>query len=400
MEKVKIVAFDHQGRGIAKINNKVVFVPNTLVGEIVNIEILIDKKKYTVGLAKEIVKKSPKRVNVLCPYYDKCGGCDLLHIEYNEQLKLKEGMVKNIFDRYLKKEVKINKIVSGKQYNYRNKVTLQVNKNIGFFNKSSYDIVNIDNCLIASENINYFINSLKKMNLKDVSQVIIRCSKNTNDKMLAFKTNKNIDINLLKDNVSSLIINDKVIYGKNKIIERLKDYQFVISPNAFFQTNTDMAINLYDTVIEMANFDLNDIVLDLYCGTGTIGIYISKNVKQVLGVEINQSAINDAKENKKINNIKNISFICEDSSKVLKNIKYKPNVVIVDPPRSGLTKKLIDDLLKIKANKIIYVSCNPLTSVRDLNLLENKYDVVSVTPVDMFPNTHHVESVILLQRKD
>ena len=397
MEKVKIVAFDHQGRGIAKINNKVVFVPNTLVGEIVNIEILIDKKKYTVGLAKEIVKKSPKRVNVLCPYYDKCGGCDLLHIEYNEQLKLKEGMVKNIFDRYLKKEVKINKIVSGKQYNYRNKVTLQVNKNIGFFNKSSYDIVNIDNCLIASENINYFINSLKKMNLKDVSQVIIRCSKNTNDKMLAFKTNKNIDINLLKDNVSSLIINDKVIYGKNKIIERLKDYQFVISPNAFFQTNTDMAINLYDTVIEMANFDLNDIVLDLYCGTGTIGIYISKNVKQVLGVEINQSAINDAKENKKINNIKNISFICEDSSKVLKNIKYKPNVVIVDPPRSGLTKKLIDDLLKIKANKIIYVSCNPLTSVRDLNLLENKYDVVSVTPVDMFPNTHHVECVCLLK---
>ena len=399
MEKVKIVAFDHQGRGIAKINNKVVFVPNTLVGEIVNIEILIDKKKYAVGLAKEIVKKSPKRVNVLCPYYDKCGGCDLLHIEYNEQLKLKEGMVKNIFDRYLKKEVKINKIVSGKQYNYRNKVTLQVNKNIGFFNKSSYDIVNIDNCLIASENINYFINSLKKMNLKDVSQVIIRCSKNTNDKMLAFKTNKNIDINLLKDNVSSLIINDKVIYGKNKIIERLKDYQFVISPNAFFQTNTDMAINLYDTVIEMANFDLNDIVLDLYCGTGTIGIYISKNVKQVLGVEINQSAINDAKENKKINNIKNISFICEDSSKVLKNIKYKPNVVIVDPPRSGLTKKLIYDLLKIKANKIIYVSCNPLTLVRDLNLLENKYDVVSVTPVDMFPNTHHVECVCVLKLK-
>lgn len=397
MEKVKIVAFDHQGRGIAKINNKVVFVPNTLVGEIVNIEILIDKKKYAVGLAKEIVKKSPKRVNVLCPYYDKCGGCDLLHIEYNEQLKLKEGMVKNIFDRYLKKEVKINKIVSGKQYNYRNKVTLQVNKNIGFFNKSSYDIVNIDNCLIASENINYFINSLKKMNLKDVSQVIIRCSKNTNDKMLAFKTNKNIDINLLKDNVSSLIINDKVIYGKNKIIERLKDYQFVISPNAFFQTNTDMAINLYDTVIKMANFDLNDIVLDLYCGTGTIGIYISKYVKQVLGVEINQSAINDAKENKKINNIKNISFICEDSSKVLKNIKYKPNVVIVDPPRSGLTKKLIYDLLKIKANKIIYVSCNPLTLVRDLNLLENKYDVVSVTPVDMFPNTHHVECVCLLK---
>lgn len=397
MEKVKIVAFDHQGRGIAKINNKVVFVPNTLVGEIVNIEILIDKKKYAVGLAKEIVKKSPKRVNVLCPYYDKCGGCDLLHIEYNEQLKLKEEMVKNIFDRYLKKEVKINKIVSGKQYNYRNKVTLQVNKNIGFFNKSSYDIVNIDNCLIASENINYFINSLKKMNLKDVSQVIIRCSKNTNDKMLAFKTNKNIDINLLKDNVSSLIINDKVIYGKNKIIERLKDYQFVISPNAFFQTNTDMAINLYDTVIEMANFDLNDIVLDLYCGTGTIGIYISKYVKQVLGVEINQSAINDAKENKKINNIKNISFICEDSSKVLKNIKYKPNVVIVDPPRSGLTKKLIDDLLKIKANKIIYVSCNPLTLVRDLNLLENKYDVVSVTPVDMFPNTHHVECVCVLK---
>ena len=399
MEKVKIVAFDHQGRGIAKINNKVVFVPNTLVGEIVNIEILIDKKKYAVGLVKEIVKKSPKRVNVLCPYYDKCGGCDLLHIEYNEQLKLKEEMVKNIFDRYLKKEVKINKIVSGKQYNYRNKVTLQVNKNIGFFNKSSYDIVNIDNCLIASENINYFINSLKKMNLKDVSQVIIRCSKNTNDKMLAFKTNKNIDINLLKDNVSSLIINDKVIYGKNKIIERLKDYQFVISPNAFFQTNTDMAINLYDTVIEMANFDLNDIVLDLYCGTGTIGIYISKYVKQVLGVEINQSAINDAKENKKINNIKNISFICEDSSKVLKNIKYKPNVVIVDPPRSGLTKKLIDDLLKIKANKIIYVSCNPLTLVRDLNLLENKYDVVSVTPVDMFPNTHHVECVCVLKLK-
>ena len=397
MEKVKIIAFDHQGRGIAKINNKVVFVPNTLVGEIVNIEILIDKKKYAVGLVKEIVKKSPKRVNVLCPYYNKCGGCDLLHIEYNEQLKLKEEMVKNIFDRYLKKEVKINKIVSGKQYNYRNKVTLQVNKNIGFFNKSSYDIVNIDNCLIASENINYFINSLKKMNLKDVSQVIIRCSKNTNDKMLAFKTNKNIDINLLKDNVSSLIINDKVIYGKNKIIERLKDYQFVISPNAFFQTNTDMAINLYDTVIEMANFDLNDIVLDLYCGTGTIGIYISKNVKQVLGVEINQSAINDAKENKKINNIKNISFICEDSSKVLKNIKYKPNVVIVDPPRSGLTKKLIYDLLKIKANKIIYVSCNPLTLVRDLNLLENKYDVVSVTPVDMFPNTHHVECVCLLK---
>ena len=189
------------------------------------------------------------------------------------------------------------------------------------------------------------------------------------------------------------------IANKESIKEKLGEYSFLISKDAFFQTNTLVAEKLYDEVIRLANFNKNDQVLDLYCGTGTISIYISKFVKKVIGVEIVKSAIEAANKNKELNNIKNVSFICGDVKDVLAKEKFDPNIIIVDPPRKGLDKNVISELLEINPTKIVYVSCNLLTLVRDLNLLMDNYNILEVSPFDMFPNTYHCESICVLERR-
>lgn len=394
---VEITSLDHNGRGIGKFNNKVVFVENALPNELVDVRVTKEKKNFIEAEVKNFIKISKNRIKSPCPYFPNCGGCDLLHLNYENSLKFKQDKIKNIINKYLNKEIKINSIINcDNNLYYRNKTTFQVKENIGFYKKKTYNIIPIDNCLISSNLINSSIKYLKKLNLKEITKIICRSA--INELMIIIETNNiKLDIKPLKEIATSIYIknNNKynLVYGKKYIKEKLGDYEYLVSPDSFFQINIDTCFKLYSKIKEYVGTKKN--VLDLYCGTGSISIFISKN-NNVLGIEINEYAIKDAKENAKINNIKNIDFICGESGKELNNIKFKPDIIIVDPPRSGLSKETIKNIFKLKAKKLIYVSCDPMTLVRDLNLLSKEYEIIELTPFDMFPNTKHVECLVLL----
>lgn len=392
---IKIESLDHNGRGIAKLNNKVVFVSNALPDEIVEINILNEKSKYIEADVSRYITKSNKRIECICPYYKDCGGCDLLHMNYQDQLAFKKDKIVNIVSRYLDGNIKVNDIVGcDNTFNYRNKVTFHVNNNIGYFKDKTNDIVPIDNCFLASKQINDSIKYLNKLNLKNINE--ITCRSTSNELMIIIKSNKEIDITPIKDIASSIYINDKLVYGNECIYNTIGNYKYIISPDSFFQINNNTCKKLYDLIKDKTKDSKN--VLDLYCGTGSIGLYISEN-KNILGIEINENAIKDANKNKKLNNVENINFICGDSGKNSTKLDFKPDTIIVDPPRSGLNDLTINNIINMNPSKIIYVSCDPMTLVRDLKILSTKYTILDITPFDMFPQTKHVECVCVLERK-
>ena len=392
---IKIESLDHNGRGIARLNNKIVFVNNALPNEIVEIKTISEKKNYIEAEVVRYIEKSKDRIDSICPYYDKCGGCNLLHMDYKDQLKFKQNKIENIINKYLGKKVKINDIVSSDNiFNYRNKVTFHVNKKIGYFKDKTNDIVEIENCPLASTQINNAIPYLNKLDLNNINEII--CRVGSNELMIIIKSNKDINIEPIKGIANSIYINDKLVYGNKFIYNNIGKYKYIISPNSFFQINNDVCKKLYDK-IDIETKESKD-VLDLYCGTGSIGLYINNN-KNIIGIEINEDAINNANTNKVINNIENINFICGDSGKKSTNLKFLPDSIIVDPPRNGLDNTTIRNILNMSPKKIIYVSCDPMTLVRDLKTLNNNYDIISVTPFDMFPQTKHVETVTILERK-
>ncbi len=356
---VKIVKLDHQGRGIAYLD-KPVFVDNVLVDEIVDIKIISEHKKYALGKVIKYIERSSKRVKPLCKYYGICGGCHLMHMSYDDQLIYKKNKIKEIINKFYKNDIKINNIISGNNLHYRNKATFKVDKAIGFYKIRSNEVVDIDKCIICDDRINDFLASIKNKKIP-LKEIVVRS-----------KTN-GIDGNIIK----------------------LNNYSFYVSDDSFFQVNNEMTIRLYDKVLEYLDLNKNDKVLDLYCGVGSIGIYISENCKYVYGVEINESAINNANKNKELNHISNISFKCL-ASKYIDILNYDTNKVVVDPPRSGLDLMTVNHLINHDFDKIVYVSCNPVTLARDLKLLSVKYDTIEITPVDMFPNTYHVECVCVL----
>lgn len=367
-EVVTITDYDHKGRGIARINNKIVFIPNTIIDEIVEIEIIKEKKKYMEAKVLSFIKKSPIRVENKCPYYPKCGGCDLLHLPYDIQLQYKENKVKNIINKYTKEEIEINSIVpSDKQFNYRNKVTLQVDRNkMGFYEKESNNIIEIKKCLLIDDKLNEY---LKKIN-NTTQQIVLR-------------TNSN-----------------EVLDNNNyTIIKEIGKYKYLVSLESFFQVNDNVTYKMYEQIKHYCQATKNDFILDLYCGTGTIGIYLSDVCKEVLGIEINKQAIKDANKNKKLNKINNIEFIANDVSKVINKIEFKPTIIVVDPPRAGLDEKTIKEIIKFNPHTLIYTSCDPMTLARDLNILKYYFKIDEITPFDMFPNTYHVECVCRLSRK-
>lgn len=397
---IKIEAIDHFGRGITKIDGKIAFIENALPNEIVEIKLNNEKKKYIDGSVLKYIKKSEQRINVNCPYYNSCGGCNIMHLSYQNQLKFKQNKIENIIKKYLNNDIKINNIVnSDTKINYRNKVTFQVNEIIGFYKNKTYDIINIDNCLISHKLINNSIEYLKKLDLKNIDKITCRIA--SNELMIIIETNnKNLNITPIKKISHSIYlkINNEYIhlYGKKNIYEKLDNYKYIISPDSFFQININTCLKLYNKVKEYVGKNKN--IIDLYCGTGSIGIFVSKS-NNVVGIEINEFAIKDAKENQNINNLNNITFICGDSGKKLKNLNFNPDIIIVDPPRSGLNKETINNILKFNSNEIIYVSCDPMTLVRDLNILNKYYNIKEITPFDMFPNTYHVECLTYLTKK-
>ena len=430
---VKIADYGTDGEGIAKINDFTVFVAGALKNEKCKIHITKVLSSYAYAKIVEILEKSEHRVQSDCKTYPKCGGCSLRHIDYKETLQIKRQKVQNLVNKMLNDKIIVDETVGmDKPVFYRNKAIYPIsqNKMPGIFAARSHDVIEFEECKIQtinSQKIAKFIlenwnNSIydEKTGKGLLRNIMIREGFATNEIMVVLVQNgdkkydasnlvkefpniKTVVVNVNTKNTNVVLANKNIIcYGEGFIYDKLGDYTFKISPNSFYQVNPKQTEKLYNLAVEKANLKADDILCDLYCGIGTIGIFASKYVKKVYGIEIVESAVKDANENAKLNNVNNIEFILGDTEKafdsLLKN-DIKPTVVIVDPPRKGLDDTTIENLCKLKLDRVVYVSCNPATLVRDLAKMEDIYIVKNITPVDNFCYSSHVESVTVLELK-
>lgn len=437
---VKCVDFTFDGQGLCKSSsNRTIFVPSLLIGEEAEVEVLYHKKDFDVGRIKKIISKSPYRINPKCKCATACGGCCFQNLDYLKQLEYKKELAQQTLKKIGGITTKIEHIYGmGDPYYYRNKIQVPFGYDkqhrlvYGFYKFKSHDIVFNEECVIEDKTHIDILKNIKELmsfyNIKPYDEdkftgtlrhVLIRVGKKSNQVMvvlivkeLNFKNKNDFIKELTKrcKNITTIILNEnkrdtnvilgnkeEVVYGSGFIIDELNGLKFKISSKSFYQTNPIQTEVLYNLAINKANLSKNDVVLDAYCGIGTISLSLSKYVKEVTGVEIVKEAIIDAKNNAKLNNITNSTFICADCSKYMLDKKY--DVVFADPPRKGLDNTFINSLLKTKPNKIIYISCDVGTLSRDLMILKSKYEVLSINLVDMFPHTRHVETVVLLARK-
>lgn len=367
IENVKIENLDHLGRGIARIDNKITFIEKALTGEIVNIKIISNNKKYNEAMITKIIKKSKNRRKAPCPYYDLCGGCDLMHMSYEEELKFKRDKVINILKKYANIDINPEIISCDNEFNYRNKITLHYKNNkFGFYKNKTNEVIEIDKCLIAKDKINDILN--KKSLFEKNKNIILR----TNDK--------------------------KVIYKKDdSLIKQINNYKFKISLNSFFQVNDYICSKLFNLIDNYIEKD--EKVLDLYSGVSTLSIVSSKNASKVIGIESNKSASVDAIYNIELNHLNNVEAVHSKVEDIIESIKRSFDTLIIDPPRKGMDNLTINFILNNIFKKIVYVSCDPMTLARDLNILKKKYVIKDFKILDMFPNTHHVECVCVLNRR-
>ena len=395
--EVIIEKLDNFGRGIAYINDKICFVEGALEGEVVDIDIIVDKKKYQEAKVVDYLKVSDKRIKENCPFSKVCGGCDLNHMSYSDENDFKKNKIKQLVEKYTSVNSDLVKdIVYDDRDNYRNKIVLHGNKILGLYKKSSNDVVSVDKCLLVDDKINDIIGILNRIN-KSIKEATIKVSNDSNEIMVSIK-GEVLDTYELIDTVDVLIINGEFLTDKKQIINPIGVKRYYESNESFFQVNKTLTEKLYDEALNVIKEDKPDNVLDLYCGTGTIGIYVSDYCKKIIGVDYSKSNIADANKNKELNNCKNIEFVCD---KVENQIDKFNNIdiVMVDPPRAGLDSKTKDYLKRISSKKIVYISCDPVTLMRDINDLNDSYSVEFIKPFNMFPRTYHVECVCLLKIK-
>ena len=401
---VDILRYNNEGYGVCKVDNFIVFVLYALPLE--KLKIKIDKiyNNYALGHIVEIIKESKSRILPICPYFYECGGCDLMHQNIEEQLKFKIDKIKSVFNKICNININLDEINSYNTLNYRNKVIFKVkNDKIGFFKEKSNDIVDIKQCLISNKEINNNLtkirNFIKENKNHNISEIMIRVC---NDKVMICIDNINDN---LKDkfidtfsDLESIYIKNKIVYGSKTLIQNLDNFKFNVSAKSFFQVNTLVAQNMYNKALSY--IDKSDTIVDLYSGTGTLTILLSKKAKKVIGVEVVKEAVRDAKENLVLNKIENVEFICSKVENAIGTLK-KENIdaIIMDPPRSGSDKKTLKSILEICPDKIVYISCNPITLARDYNILKEKYNIKEITAFDMFPNTYHVECVCFLESR-
>ncbi len=434
--KVKCENVLADGRGVIFINNKKVFIPGILKGEEIDV---IKKKRYEL---QSIITKSEDRIDVKCPSFYECGGCQYLHIDYKKEQEIKRKYCVNLFkDLYTKKS---NFYFMNNPLNYRNKVcyTFKESKRhqlaLGLYKDNSHDVITVSNCLLHDSEANKIANSVlkilskyklrafdEKSNNGLLKHLLIRISSLNNEALVALVLNektlpkrKDIIKDILKEhsNVTSIIENynlrdtsivlgeeNKVIYGPGFIYDSILGYKFKICADTFYQINHEAVEVLYEKAIKSLELTKNEILLDAYCGVGTIGIIASKFAKQVVGIEFNKTSVNNARLNAKINNVKNIDFICGDATDLINKFylnKTKVDAIILDPPREGSTKQFIEAVAKLKIKKVCYVSCEPETLKRDLEIFKQfNYEIKTLDFVDMFPRTFNVECVCRLERK-
>lgn len=397
--KVEVIKFDNSGRGIGYLNDKIIFIPKTVPGDIVDVEIVLEKKNYLEGRLVEVITPSKLRQKPICPYFNECGGCDLMHISLSESLEYKLNKVNDILKRN-KIDYEVTKIIKSEYpYNYRDKVTFKiVDGKIGFFQTDTHKLVEINYCYLCKDAINNVIKDIHTLNIKN-GEVIIRC--NYNDELLLSLNTldkiDNIETLINEHKIVGIVNNDKCIYGEDYFIDKINEHLFKVSYNSFFQVNPYICSELFKLIEKYT--DKSNNVLDLYCGVGTLSIVASMNAKNVLGVEINSNAIIDANLNKTLNKRNNVDFICEDTKNILNKITSDFDTIILDPPRSGVVQKVLNKIMEVNSDKIIYVSCDPNTLARDLKLLEEKYIISNFKLLDMFPETEHNESIVVLEKK-
>ncbi len=446
--EAEIIDATVEGKGIARIEDKVFFVSNAIPGDRVSFSVVSKKRRYFEADLVEILKPSEFREKPRCKHFGICGGCKWQHMQYRAQLQFKEKQVKDQFERLGKIFAPSSSIqASPNTFFYRNKLEFTfstnkwfVNENdnnqpvLGFHIPGRFDkVLNIEECFLQAEPSNSIRNLVKDLALEaNISFYNSRTHEGVLRNLIVRNTSRDEWMVVLSmttylsefiENLSNkfqhlfpqiksfyVAINQKrndtlenvellLIYGKQKLEEYILGYKFLVSPRAFMQINIPQTENLYSKIIEWAQFSGNEIVYDLYCGIGTIGIIVAPHVRHVTGIEYVQDAVNDAQENANLNWRNNTTFIAGDVKEVLKSIKihYKPDVVILDPPRSGIHVDVISELLQLKPEKIIYVSCNASTQARDIQMLSSQYKVVQYQPFDMFPHTSHVENMALLK---
>lgn len=399
MQEVLIESLDDYGRGITHLNNKVIFVKNALPQEIVQIKIIKDKKKYSEAIVIKYIKLSRERIKSKCPYFESCGGCSLLSLDYDATLNFKKNKIK---EQLKKNKLSYNKEIEIIKNNdplyYRNKISLKIENNkIGYYEEKTHQLIEISECIIAKKSINEVIKNYKLLNLVNANLTI---RSNYNDEiLLIIKTseqNYNIELDKLKEKIKlvGIIYNDVTIYGDNYFYERVGGFLFKVSYNSFFQINQNINEKLFLLIKE--NVERNSNVFDLYSGVGTLGIVASKKVNQVYSVEIIKNAVLNGIENAKLNKIDNIKFMCGDVSEIIEKVNLNFDTLIIDPPRKGLDKKSKEFILTKLPPKIIYVSCDPNTLIRDLKELEKYYKIINFKLLDMFSYTYHVESICFL----
>lgn len=388
--EVKIEKLDHFGNGISRVNDKVIFVKRALPSEVIDVKVVDDRKKYSFGEIKKIINSNKDRINSICPYYDKCGGCNFLHCKKEVEHNFKKNKGSNlIFSELI--------FYSPAEFNYRNKVTLHGDGNkLGFYEESSNNIIDIDYCYLLDDKINNVIKTIKKY-MKEykcfIKEVMIRVGDS-----LLLSIYGDVDDEFIKNIsfVDTIIINDVIVKGKGYVNKNILDFNFKISPNSFFQVNYKGLECIYEILRDNLNCHYKK-GLDLYSGTSVMGILISSFCDKVISVEINSSATSDALINIKNNNIENIEVINDKVENVIDKLN-DIDLIIVDPPRSGLDKKTISYIKKINPKTLVYISCDMFTLKRDLDLLKEKYDLKKYYLVDMFPKTYHVESVCILEK--
>lgn len=443
---VDIIDNGYEGEGIAKIDNYTIFIPRAIKGEKVKILIVKVNSSHSFGKIIDILEKSNSRVESDCNTYKRCGGCNLRHMNYKDTLELKRKNVQNLINKTLKQKVEVkNAIGMEKPFFYRNKAQYPVGYNrngeiiTGVYAERSHEIIELNSCSIqmpiSIQIAKFIITFMKENNISAYNEktgkgairhIVVKVGLSTNEVMCVLVTNerkipnedklveslinkfsniKTILKNINQKNTNVIMGNENVIlYGNGYIQDKLGDFIFNISPLSFYQINPIQTEKLYNLAINKANLTKEDTVLDLYCGIGTIGTFASPYVKQVYGIEIVEQAIEDAKQNAKLNKIENMKFYCGDVEQVLENVLTKeetmPNVVFVDPPRKGLDKHTIQNIIDLKPERFIYISCNPATLVRDLKEFEELYEIKEIQPVDMFPFTSHVECCSVLYLKN
>ncbi|MGB4844463.1 MAG: 23S rRNA (uracil(1939)-C(5))-methyltransferase RlmD [Ferruginibacter sp.] len=458
LEDLLITGYAAEGKALAKLDGKAIFISGAVPGDVADVILVKNKKDWAEGRVLRIKEPSKERVMPFCKHFGICGGCKWQMLPYEKQLEYKQQEVEQNLRRIGKVDLpEIMPIIGGDETaHYRNKLEFTFSNKryllpeeietenpvqegaLGFHVPRIFDkVIDIDECYLMDDVNNKIRNTVRSFakennfSFYDIREhtgwlrnIIIRlCS--TGELMVNICLNhdeeadrKKLFDHLLQQvpSITTLLytINPKwndsiydltpqVYFGKGFVMEKLEGFEFKISPKSFFQTNTRQAEKLYSVTREFAGLTGNEIVYDLYCGTGSIGIFVSKGSKKIIGVEVIEDAITDAKENAALNNINHAEFFAGDVIKICNDeffaVHGRPDVIITDPPRAGMHEKLVNKLLEMAAPKIVYVSCNTATQARDLGLLSEKYSIEKVQPVDMFPHTHHIECVVLLKLK-